>query len=94
MTAREARTYLDDLPEGWTLVEDESAVEKRFEFGSYREVIGFVDEVAEIAEEEGHHPDMGVHYDHALVRIQTHVIGGLSENDFILAAKIEATIET
>lgn len=93
MSAGEARSYLEDLPEGWTLVDEVTAIEKRFDFGSYRAVIDFVNEVAEIAEEEGHHPDMGVHYDHATVRITTHAIGGLSENDFILAAKIEARKE-
>lgn len=51
--------------------------------------MGFVNAVAWIANQEGHHPDLEVGYNHCLVRYSTHAIGGLSENDFICAAKID-----
>ncbi len=50
----------------------------------------FVDAMADLAESEGHHPDFSVHYSAVDVEVWTHAIGGLSENDFILAAKIDA----
>jgi 4a-hydroxytetrahydrobiopterin dehydratase len=50
--------------------------------------MAFVQEVAQIAEQEQHHPDMCIHYDNVEIELTTHAIGGLSENDFIMAAKI------
>ena len=64
-------------------------IEKTFKFANFYETIGFVNAVAWIANQENHHPDMEVGYNRALVRFSTHSIGGLSENDFICAAKVE-----
>ncbi len=63
-----------------------------FKFKNYYETIAFVNAVAWIANQEDHHPDMDVSYNRCLVRYTTHAIGGLSENDFICAAKINALI--
>ena len=63
---------------------------RHFVFPSFVEAIRFIDRMAEIAEAEGHHPDFAVHYREVDVTIWTHAVGGLSENDFILAAKIDA----
>jgi 4a-hydroxytetrahydrobiopterin dehydratase len=52
--------------------------------------MAFVNKVADVAEEEGHHPDMRVSFGKAVIELSTHAVGGLSENDFILAAKINA----
>ncbi len=71
----------------WTLKHD--AIEREFRFGDSREAMGFVNRVAEVAEEQDHHPD--IHISYAVVRLDltTHAIGGLSQNDFIMAAKVD-----
>ena len=75
---------------GWELVEDGHALSRTFPFENYYETMAFVNALAFIANAEDHHPDLGVHYNRAVVRYSTHDVGGLSENDFICAAKIEA----
>ena len=72
---------------GWT--EQRKKLRKALKFADFREAMAFLNRVAEIAEQEGHHPDFCVHYDRVDFTIWTHAIGGLSENDFILAAKID-----
>ena len=83
------RRYLDDLP-GWVI--DENSILKKFEFKNYYQTISFVNAVAWIAHKENHHPDMEVSYRVCNIRYSTHAINGLSENDFICAAKVEALI--
>lgn len=87
--AKKAKEYIKRLPKGWKLSENGKAIEKEFKFKSYPETIAYVNKVALIAQEEGHHPNMEVHYSKLLIELSTHAIGGLSENDFILAAKID-----
>ena len=81
---------LDDLrrqvPE-WEGVE-EHHLRRRFRFKTFREALGFVNRVGELAEEQGHHPDVTFGWGYAEVTIFTHKINGLTESDFILAAKI------
>lgn len=72
----------------WKL-QDGPRLERSFRFKNFREAIGFVNRVAEVAEAEGHHPDLHVHWNRVRVELWTHVLRGLSENDFILAAKID-----
>jgi 4a-hydroxytetrahydrobiopterin dehydratase len=86
--AKKASTYLKQLPKGWSLVDGKS-IRKEFKFKSFPDTIAFVNKVALIAQEEGHHPDMEVHYAKLSLVFSTHAIGGLSENDFIMAAKVE-----
>jgi 4a-hydroxytetrahydrobiopterin dehydratase len=74
---------------GWELVEDGAAIRKTFRFADYYRTLAFVNALAFIAHREDHHPDLGVHYDRCVVRYSTHDVGGLSENDFICAAKAE-----
>jgi 4a-hydroxytetrahydrobiopterin dehydratase len=69
-------------------------IQKRFEFGNFREAMAFLRQVEEIAESEGHHPDFSVHYNKVDFTIWTHAIKGLHENDFILAAKIDELISS
>lgn len=64
-------------------------IHKSFEFKNFLETMKFVNQMADVAEAEAHHPDFCVHYNKVNVTIWTHAIGGLSENDFILAAKID-----
>ncbi|MCH7951297.1 4a-hydroxytetrahydrobiopterin dehydratase [Patescibacteria group bacterium] len=89
-TQRKARQYLKNA-QGWELVDDDKKIEKEFTFKNFVEAIDFVNNVAEIAEREDHHPDLFIHaYKKLRITLSTHAIGGLSENDFILAAKIDA----
>jgi len=89
LTEEEQRALLPQVP-GWK-VEDGRLV-KTFVFESFPRAIAFVNRMADLAEEEGHHPDFSVHYREVKVSLWTHAIGGLSENDFILAAKIDALL--
>ncbi len=75
--------YIND----WKL--DGKKIKKSFRFVNFRQTMDFVNKVAELAEEEGHHPDMYVSYGSCEIILWTHAIDGLSENDFILAAKID-----
>ena len=72
---------------GWEVVE-EHHLRRRFRFKNFREALGFVNRVGELAEEQGHHPNVTFGWGYAEVTIFTHKINGLTESDFILAAKI------
>lgn len=82
------REWLLQLPD-WTLAEDGRAITRRYAFGDYYRTMAFVNALAHVAHREDHHPDLSVHYDHCIVRYSTHDVGGLSENDFICAAKAD-----
>ena len=86
----EAEEYLAETP-GWEIVENGKKIKKEFKFKNFNEAIDFVDKVARIAESEGHHPDIHVFFNKVVVELWTHAISGLSENDFIVAAKINTT---
>ena len=75
---------------GWTVAEDGHALSKIFSFSDYYRTMAFVNALAHVAHVEDHHPDLSVHYDRCVVRFSTHDVGGLSENDFICAAKADA----
>lgn len=76
--------------QGWSIVEDGQAITRTFRFPDYYRTMAFVNALAWIAHEQDHHPDLGVHYDRCVVRYSTHDVGGLSDNDFICAAKADA----
>jgi 4a-hydroxytetrahydrobiopterin dehydratase len=78
---------MQEIP-GWELIDDEARIRRKLTFASFPAAIEFVERVAEIAENEGHHPDFKVSYRSVDVVLYTHVISGLHENDFIVAAKI------
>ena len=86
LTDEQAAELHQQIP-SWELREFE--ITKSFRFKNFVEAMKFVNRMADLAEQEGHHPDFGVHYDRVDITIWTHAIGGLSENDFILAAKID-----
>lgn len=73
----------------WVVSDDNTHLTRRFEFKNYYKTMAFVNAVAWIAHQEGHHPDLEVSYGSCVVNYTTHAIGGLSENDFICAAKID-----
>ena len=83
----EAVAHYMTMVEGWGLEGDK--IVKHYEFKDFVEAMQFVNRMADAAEEQGHHPDFCVHYNKVDVTIWTHAIGGLSENDFILAAVID-----
>ena len=85
----EAQDYTDEAF-GWTLDADARKISKEYKFKDFIGSVNFINNVADIAEEEGHHPDIEIHYNIVKLILWTHAIGGLSENDFILAAKIDA----
>jgi 4a-hydroxytetrahydrobiopterin dehydratase len=89
LSQTESMKFLKQLPKGWRIIGNKK-IEKEFKFKSYPETIAFVNRAALIAQEEGHHPDMEVHFSKVVVELSTHTIGGLSENDFILASKIDS----
>jgi 4a-hydroxytetrahydrobiopterin dehydratase len=91
--ASAAAARIASLP-GWALIEDGAAMSKTFRFPDYYRTIAFVNALAFVAHREDHHPDLGVHYDRCIVRFSTHDVGGLSENDFICAAKAERLAST
>lgn len=89
LTPEEAQEMQKHLSEDWALIDEAHLLAKSFHFPNFKKTMEFVNKVAEIAEEEGHHPDLTVSYGDVTVELMTHAIGGLSENDFILAAKID-----
>ena len=85
----EVSRHLGQL-QGWTLVPNGTRIRKEWIVKNFQEGIEFFKRVAEVSESEGHHPDLHlVEYRLTVIEIWTHAIGGLSENDFILAAKID-----
>lgn len=84
----EARRLLNDLP-GWDLSQDGKRISRQWVTKNFIAAVAFIQKVAELAEEEGHHPDLHLTgYRNLAIELTTHAIGGLSENDFVLAAKI------
>jgi 4a-hydroxytetrahydrobiopterin dehydratase len=73
----------------WTLIDGAVLLAKSFRFPNFDATMEFVNKVAAIAKSQGHHPDMNVSYGGVTIELMTHAIGGLSENDFIVAAKID-----
>lgn len=87
MSAAEIRENLKKLT-GWEFNNDK--IQKTYEFKNYYQTVAFVNAVAWVAHKENHHPDLEVSYNKCRVFFSTHAINGLSENDFICAAKIDA----
>ena len=92
LSADAVTSRLAALP-GWTLIEDGAAIGRDFAFEDYHRTMAFVNALAYVAHREDHHPDLGVHYNKVVCRFSTHDVGGLSENDFICAAKASALYE-
>ncbi len=74
---------------GWSLNDSGGEINRTFQFKNYYQTIAFVNAVAWISHQENHHPDLEVSYNTCLVRYSTHAVKGLTENDFICAAKID-----
>ena len=91
LSADQARDMLGQLT-GWALADDNKIIQQDFRFKNYYQTMAFVNAMACVAHQEDHHPDIEVGYNHCLINFSTHAIGGLSENDFICAAKIDALL--
>jgi 4a-hydroxytetrahydrobiopterin dehydratase len=83
---------LAQLP-GWQLADDGKAIVKDFKFRDFHHTLGFINAVGFMANQEGHHPDLEAGYGHCQILWSTHDVGGLSINDFICAARVEALLE-
>jgi len=89
LTPQQVEPLLAQVP-NWQLSSVGNAIERKVTFRNFVSALAFINRVGEIAEEEQHHPDLHLTgYRHVKVEVMTHAIGGLSENDFILAAKID-----
>jgi 4a-hydroxytetrahydrobiopterin dehydratase len=89
VASAQAQELLRVLP-GWIATSDGKEIGKDFRFADFHRTMGFVNALAFMANREDHHPDLEVGYGHCRVRWSTHDVGGLSLNDFICAAKVEA----
>ncbi len=78
---------------GWSLSKDSTSIERSFKFENFADALEFTNRIGDIAEDEGHHPDMKLGWGYVECLLTTHSMGGLSENDFIVAAKIDALLE-
>ena len=92
LTREEAERLQAQAPQ-WELRDDAHRIERTFRLGNFREALGFVQHIGELAEAEGHHPDISFGWGYATVSLRTKKIKGLHENDFILASKIDRLAE-
>ncbi len=88
LTPDEAAVYQVQVPE-WALAHGATRIEREFSFANFAGAMTFVNQVGDLAEAEGHHPDIAFGWGYAHLTLYTHKIKGLHENDFIMAAKID-----
>lgn len=93
LTSERAETLLKQLDPNWNLDDQHKQIIRSFTFSDFHQTMAFVNAVAWIAIKENHHPDMSVGYDRVGIAYATHAIDGLSENDFICAAKIDRLVD-
>lgn len=89
LTSQKIQNLQGQLSSPWRVLENKKILRK-YTFKDFTAAMRFVNKVAELAEHEGHHPDIAIHYNRVTLELWTHAIGGLSENDFIVAEKINA----
>ncbi len=92
LSGNELKDYMDEVHH-WVLSPDSKKISREFTFKNFVKAMDFVSHVADIAEQEGHHPDIYIFYNKVKLELWTHAIGGLSENDFIVASKIDILYE-
>jgi 4a-hydroxytetrahydrobiopterin dehydratase len=93
LSRSECEAMLQRLDADWGLNAEADRISRRLEFANFHDTMSFVNAVAWIANREDHHPDMEVSYGHCIVRFSTHAVGGLSPNDFICAARVDALFD-
>ncbi|MBK1673136.1 4a-hydroxytetrahydrobiopterin dehydratase [Ectothiorhodospira shaposhnikovii] len=87
------QSFMKSLAPDWEVVDEGRAIERMFRFPDFHRTMAFVNAAAWVAHREDHHPELQVGYDRCLVRFTTHTIGGLSENDFICAARVDRLLD-
>lgn len=92
LDVEQAKKLLSELHKGWSIDAAGKEINRACTFKNYYQTMAFVNALAWVAHAEDHHPDIEVSYNRCHVRYSTHAIGGLSENDFICAAKIDALL--
>jgi len=92
LKAQALRDLATQLGGGWRVI-DEHHLEKSYAFPDFKAALAFANRVGAIAEEEGHHPDMYIAWGKVTLTIWTHKIDGLTESDFILAARVDASFD-
>lgn len=88
LTKEQAASFMEHVPL-WSINDDSTEISRLFRFTDFKSALAFTNKVGELAEEEGHHPDIMLSWGKVGIRLSTHSIKGLSENDFVLAAKID-----
>jgi 4a-hydroxytetrahydrobiopterin dehydratase len=91
LTHSQAQAFMPEAP-GWTLSEDGLLISRDFMFKDFKEAMAFINKVADLAESEGHHPNIHCWWNKVKLELTTHAVSGLSKNDFILAAKTNALL--
>ncbi|MDN3504799.1 MAG: 4a-hydroxytetrahydrobiopterin dehydratase [Rhabdochlamydiaceae bacterium] len=90
MSSKELQSHLKELEQGWNIEKDHHLA-KEYKFKNFKEALSFVSDIGQIADDEGHHPDLELGWGYVRVNLFTHKINGMTENDFILADKIDAS---
>lgn len=90
LTEIQIKNLMPQLADSWQVTPDNCELKKSFKFNNFYETMAFVNAIAWIANVENHHPDLSVGYNYCHISFMTHAINGLSHNDFICAAKIDA----
>jgi 4a-hydroxytetrahydrobiopterin dehydratase len=94
LSLNEAQALMKELSDAWKLAADGRSIRAEWKFRNFYHAMSFVNAVAHLANAEDHHPDMEVGYGYCRMTYNTHAIGGLSQNDFICAAKVDALPRT
>ncbi|MGH2689090.1 MAG: 4a-hydroxytetrahydrobiopterin dehydratase [Actinomycetota bacterium] len=89
LAPEEVEGYRSQIDAAWEIVDDGKGIRRRFKFGDFNAAFGFATRVALMAESEGHHPDFELGWGRVVLDLTTHAAGGLTDNDFIMAAKID-----
>lgn len=87
-----AQELMRSIDAGWSMSDDGEEIRRNFRFKNYYQTIAFVNALAWVSHQQDHHPDLEVGYNRCVVRYSTHSVGGLSENDFICAARIDLLV--
>ena len=88
MPHKDIAEYIKEVDQQWEVIKDHS-IKRKFKFKDFKQAMKFVNDVADITNQEGHHPDIYIFYNIVDLELYTHAVKGLSENDFIMAAKID-----
>ena len=88
MTTEQIAQYRPQIDAAWKVIDDKK-IRREFKFKDFRESMVFVNKIADLAETQGHHPDISIHYSKVVIELWTHKINDLSDNDFMVAKAID-----